>query len=143
MRLSAKVEYACLAALELAVRYQKNMPVQLAEIAGAHDIPEKFLTQIFQRLKSSNIVNSARGVTGGYFLARTPSEISLADIIRSVDNTLLGSYDANEITDGSRGREIVLRSWLSISDGITGQLEKVTLESLVSRMRNEQPSYHI
>jgi Rrf2 family transcriptional regulator, cysteine metabolism repressor len=143
MRLSAKVEYACLAALELAVRYQKNVPVQLAEIAGAQDIPEKFLTQIFQRIKAANIVNSARGVSGGYFLARRPSEITLADIIRAVDNTLLGSYGDDEIMDGSRGREIVLRSWCSISDCVTGQLEQVTLENLVNRMSNEQLNYQI
>ena len=143
MRLSAKIEYACLAALELAVRYQKNAPVQLAEIAGAQEIPEKFLTQIFQRLKSANIINSARGVAGGYFLSRTPAEITLADIIRAVDNTLLGSYGEEEITDGSRGRELVLRSWRDISDGVTGKLEQLTLEGLVNRMRSDQPTYHI
>jgi Rrf2 family transcriptional regulator, cysteine metabolism repressor len=143
MRLSAKIEYACLAALELAVRYQKNVPVQLSEIAGAQDIPEKFLTQIFQRLKSANIINSARGMAGGYFLSQPPAEITLADIIRAVDNTLLGSYGEEEITDGSRGRELVLRSWRSISEGITGQLEQLTLESLVHRMRSDQPTYHI
>jgi Rrf2 family transcriptional regulator, cysteine metabolism repressor len=143
MRLSAKIEYACLAALELAVRYQKNVPVQLSEIAGAQDIPEKFLTQIFQRLKSANIIKSARGMAGGYFLSQPPAEITLADIIRAVDNTLLGSYGEEEITDGSRGRELVLRSWRSISEGISGQLEQLTLESLVRRMRSEQPTYHI
>jgi hypothetical protein len=47
MRLSAKVEYACMAALELAARYRKNTPVQLSEIAGSQDMPEKFLTQAF------------------------------------------------------------------------------------------------
>lgn len=143
MRLSAKVEYACLAVFELALRYQKNTPVQVSEIAGAHDIPEKFLTQIFQRIKAANIVNSARGVAGGYFLSRPPSEITLADIIRAVDNTLLGSYGEDELTDGSKGREMVLRSWCSISDCVSEQLDQVTLESLVNRMNNEQLNYNI
>lgn len=143
MRLSAKVEYACLAALELALRYKKNAPVQLSEIAGADDIPEKFLTQIFQRLKSAHIVNSARGVAGGYFLARDPAEISLADIIRAVDNTLLGSYGEEEMADGSKGRKVVLCAWLSISNDIAGKLEKVSLESLVNRLNNEQMTYQI
>jgi Rrf2 family protein len=143
VRLSAKVEYATVATLELAVRYQKNTPVQLAEIAGSQDIPEKFLTQIFQRLKSANIISSARGVSGGYFLTRHPSEITLADVIRAVDNTLLGSYADYEIADGSPGRETILRSWRTISDCVTVQLEGLTLEHLINQMGNEQLNYHI
>jgi Rrf2 family transcriptional regulator, cysteine metabolism repressor len=143
MRLSAKVEYACLAALELALRYQKNAPVQVSEIAGSQDIPEKFLIQLFQRLKAAQIVSSARGVTGGYFLAKNPAEISLADVIRAVDNTLLGSYGEEEMADGSKGRELVLRAWRSISDDVADELERITLEALAKKLSNEKMTYYI
>lgn len=143
MRLSAKVEYACLAALELALRYEKNSPVQVAEIAGAQDIPEKFLIQLFQRMKSANIVSSARGVAGGYFLAKSPADISLADVVRAVDNTLLGSYGEEEMTDGSKGRELVLRTWCSLSNDVADQLEGITLEALAKKLKNEKMTYYI
>jgi|WetSurMetagenome_2_1015567.scaffolds.fasta_scaffold03623_2 Rrf2 family protein len=143
MRLSAKVEYACMAAIELALHYRKNVPVQLSEIAGAQDIPEKFLAQIFQRLKSANIISSARGMAGGYFLTKKPSDISLADVIRAVDNTLLGTYGEAEMADGSKGRETVLHMWSLISDNVAAQLEEITLEKLVNLLNNEEFTYQI
>jgi Rrf2 family protein len=143
MRLSAKVEYACMAVLELAMRYQGNVPIQLTEIAGAQEIPEKFLTQILQRLKAAHIVGSARGMAGGYFLTKDPANITLADVVRAVDNSLFDIQSEAEIVSGPKGREIVLRTWSSVSSCLAGQLDQVTFESLVTSLKNEQLTYYI
>lgn len=143
MKLAAKVEYACMAVLELTIRYKGDTPVQLTEIAGAQHIPEKFLTQIFQRLKTAKIVSSMRGMAGGYYLARDPSKITLADVVRAVDNAVLETTSEAAMTGGPRGRDVVLRYWNSVSTSVVEQLENITFEELVTRLKGEQLTYQI
>jgi Rrf2 family protein len=143
MKLSAKVEYACMATLELTLRYKADTPVQLTEIAGAQEIPEKFLTQIFQRLKAAGIVDSARGMSGGYFLAKDPANITMADVVRAVDSAVLEISGEAEMTGGPRGRDVVLRCWNSVSKSVIEQFEHITFEELVNRLKGEQLTYHI
>ena len=143
MRLPAKVEYACMAVLELSLRYVGNVPVQLGEIAAAQNIPEKFLTQIFQRLKAAQIVSSSRGVAGGYFLAKDPASITIADVVRAVDSTIFENPLASEGAKSTKGRELLLRTWSALSDIITGQLEQITFERLSNDLKEGQLTYDI
>lgn len=85
MLFSAKAEYACLAMLELAARHGDPKPCRLADIADKHGIPQRFLVQILLQLKGGGLVASTRGAAGGYHLARSPDEITLADILAVVD----------------------------------------------------------
>jgi Rrf2 family transcriptional regulator, cysteine metabolism repressor len=85
MLFSAKAEYACVAMLELAARYADPRPIRLADVADKHGISDRFLVQILLQLKQAGLVDSTRGASGGYTLARDPSEISLHDILRVVD----------------------------------------------------------
>jgi Rrf2 family cysteine metabolism transcriptional repressor len=85
MRVSAKAEYACIAMLELAANYLNGQPVRVKAIAEAHGIPQRFLVQILLHLKSAELVVSARGAAGGYQLARPPTEISVADVVNTID----------------------------------------------------------
>jgi Rrf2 family cysteine metabolism transcriptional repressor len=87
MRLSAKAAYACLAMLELAAHHTDAQPVRLRAIAQAHRIPPRFLVQILLQLKAAGLVESTRGSSGGYQLARSPSDISLAEVINAIDRT--------------------------------------------------------
>jgi Rrf2 family protein len=82
---SAKAEYACIAMLELAVRYGQPQPVRLKSIAEAHQIPQRFLVQILLQLKGSGLVISSRGAAGGYLLARSPKTITLGDVLNVID----------------------------------------------------------
>ena len=85
MRVSAKAEYACIAMLELAAQSADPQPVHIKAIADAHGIPQGFLVQILLQLKGAGLVASIRGASGGYQLARAPEQISLADIIYTID----------------------------------------------------------
>lgn len=85
MRLSAKAEYACLALLELARTQSEDAPRRAREIADAHEIPERYLVQIFQQLKGAGLVYSARGSTGGYRLARPADAITVAEVLAVID----------------------------------------------------------
>ena len=85
MLFSAKAEYACVAMLELAARFADPKPIRLADVADKHGISDRFLVQILLDLKRAGLVDSTRGAAGGYALARTPEEITLADILKVVD----------------------------------------------------------
>jgi len=82
---SAKAEYACIAMLELAARYNDLQPVPLKAIHETHGISERFLVQILLQLKGAGLVHSTRGASGGYQLARPPEQISLSAIINVID----------------------------------------------------------
>jgi Rrf2 family protein len=142
MRLPAKVEYACMAVLELSVRYARNLPVQLGEIASAQNIPEKFLIQILQKLKAAHIVSSSRGSAGGYFLAKDPASITIADVVRAVDSTIFEKPKA-ESPKNTPGKELILRTWNTLSNIIAVQLEQITFERLSNDLKNEQLTYNI
>lgn len=90
MRLSKRGEYG-LRAMILMAEAQKSSPtgmVQIKEISAREQIPAKFLEQILLALKNAGLVHSKMGVGGGYYLARLPKEISLGQIVRTLDGPL-------------------------------------------------------
>src|ERR1051325_7269327 len=86
MRISAKVDYAVRAAIELAVAGERLTKADA--IAHAQDIPPKFLENILGDLRQGGLVRSQRGAEGGYRLARPAGEITVADIIRVVEGPM-------------------------------------------------------
>ncbi len=86
MRLSRKSEYACLALIEIAGH--DNSYVKINEIALKWEIPYKFLEHILLTLKKKDYLDSKKGKTGGYKLTKSPSDVSIADIIRLFDGPL-------------------------------------------------------
>lgn len=90
MRLSKRGEYGLRAMISLA-EAQKNSPagmVQIKEISTREQIPAKFLEQILLALKNAGLVHSKMGIGGGYYLARAPKEITLGQIVRTLDGPL-------------------------------------------------------
>jgi Rrf2 family transcriptional regulator, cysteine metabolism repressor len=85
MKLSAKAEYACLAIIALALQRSDAGLVRVREIAVAYHIPERYLIQILLQLKAAGLVQSARGSSGGYRLARDPRQISLGEVLCAID----------------------------------------------------------
>src|SRR2546421_7695237 len=86
MRVSAKVDYAVRAAVELAAA--ESPPVKGESISQAQEIPLKFLENILGELRHAGLVRSQRGTEGGYWLARPADEITVADVIRAVEGPL-------------------------------------------------------
>ena len=79
--LSARTQYACLAAAHLAGEYASGRPIQAARIAERHGIPPTFLVQILNELKRAGLVTSTRGAGGGYRLSDSPDRTTLADVV--------------------------------------------------------------
>ncbi len=83
MRISAKGEYAAKAVLHLSLNYPQVVTIH--EVAASHRIPLKYLEQILLALRKAGLLESRRGVHGGYTLARSPAEISVGEVLRAVD----------------------------------------------------------
>jgi len=83
MQFTKAEEYGMLGVLYLADREQ-NVVTPLSEISQTQEIPEKFLAKIFQSLSRSGIVRSHRGVRGGFTLAKKPEEITIKEVLESI-----------------------------------------------------------
>jgi Rrf2 family transcriptional regulator, cysteine metabolism repressor len=89
MRVTAKGEYATQAVLYLALQHPGVLTIH--DIAQRHHIPLKYLEQILLELKRGGVLESKRGVNGGYTLARAPEEISVGEVLRIVDGAFAES----------------------------------------------------
>ena len=85
--LNQRTRYALRTLIMLAERYDQGR-VQIGEIAELQQVPRKFLELILLQLKAAGLVESLRGRSGGYLLARAPSDISFAEIVRVVEGPL-------------------------------------------------------
>lgn len=131
MRLSARVDYALRAAVELAAA--TDPPVSRDALADAQGIPAKFLEAILRDLRGAGIVRSQRGATGGYRLGRPASEISLADVIRAVDGELANVRGERPEDLSYRGSAEALQEvWIALRASERAVLETVTLADVAA-----------
>jgi len=85
--ISKKTKYALKAMLYLGRRYEWG-PVLIADLSRDERIPKKFLEQILLTLKNNGILQSRKGKGGGYYLGKTPKEISMGKIIRILEGPI-------------------------------------------------------
>jgi Rrf2 family protein len=131
MRVSAKVDYALRAALELAAAGEG--PTKGEQIAQAQDIPLKFLENILLELRHHGLVQSQRGADGGYWLARPAGEIKLADVIRAVEGPLANVRGARPETVEYEGPAARLQDvWIAMRANLRAVLEELTLADVAS-----------
>jgi Rrf2 family protein len=133
VRVSAKVDYALRAMLELAAA---ESLVKAEQLATAQAIPRKFLETILLQLRHEELVTSQRGVEGGYALARPASEISAADVIRAVEGPIATVRGARPEEVEYLGTAAALQPlWLELRAAIRDVLEQTTLADLLARSR--------
>ncbi len=133
MRVSAKVDYALRAMLELAAA---GGLVKAEQLATAQGIPRKFLETILLDLRHAELVASRRGVEGGYALGRPADEISLADVIRAVEGpiaTVRGVRPDEVAYEGAA--QALAPVWIELRAAMRGVLDETTLADVVARSR--------
>jgi len=131
VRVSAKVDYALRAMLELAA---EGGLVKGEQLATAQEIPQKFLEAILVDLRHAELVASRRGVDGGYALAKPASEISVADVIRAVEGpiaTVRGARPDDVVYNGAA--RALAPVWIELRAAMRDVLEETTLADLVAR----------
>src|SRR5215204_188489 len=129
MGISAKADYAVRAAVEMAAAGDE--PVKGEAMAEAQDIPLQFLEHILLELKHARLVRARRGARGGYWLAKPPEEITLANVIRAVEGPLANIQDqAPEQTKYPGNAEQLSEVWIAVRASLRRVLEHVTIADL-------------
>lgn len=127
MRISAKADYAVRAAVELAAAADEK-PIKAESIATAQGIPLNFLENILGELRHAGIVQSRRGVDGGFRLARPADQVMIADVIRAVDGPLAsvrGEPPENWTYGGAASA--LPRVWIAVRKNLRSVLERVSV----------------
>jgi Rrf2 family protein len=141
MKLSVRGEYALRALIVLGLDYlDDDSVVRIQEVSRRQNIPKRFLEQILNDLKSAGLVESKRGVTGGYRLKLSPEQITLAEVIRHVEGPLAPvscvSQRFYEKCTCPNEKQCAIRSVMKeVRDAIVKILEDVTVAQLCERAR--------
>jgi Rrf2 family iron-sulfur cluster assembly transcriptional regulator len=135
MRLTTKGRFAVTAMIDLALR-QDSGPVTLAAISQRQRISLSYLEQLFSKLRRRELVESTRGPGGGYSLGKSAQDITVADIIDSVDEPLDATHcGGRENCLGEAGQCMTHELWTALNGRMLEFLDAVTLESLVQGQR--------
>ncbi|MEI7516684.1 MAG: Fe-S cluster assembly transcriptional regulator IscR [Betaproteobacteria bacterium] len=131
MRLTTKGRFAVTAMIDLGLR-QSGGPVTLAAISQRQQISLSYLEQLFGKLRRNELVESTRGPGGGYTLARKASEITVAEIIVSVDEPIDATQcGGKENCLGEGSRCMTHELWATLNQRMVDFLTSVTLQKLV------------
>jgi len=128
MKISAKAEYACLAMLALARQRPEDPPMRIREIAESQAIPERYLVQILLQLKGAGLVQSVRGASGGYRLARPSERITVGEVLATID----GAEEPPRLPDVPEARALC-SVWDEARDAAWRVLERVSLADVLRR----------
>ncbi len=132
MKLSTKTRYGMRAMIDLAFLHEFDEPVTIREIARRNRIPESFLEQLLGTLRKEGLVQSIRGPQGGYILAKEPEEISVSDIINSLEGPIRLA-ECIEVPLCGEARNCPSRVlWSRIKDSIDEITHTTTLKDLIS-----------
>ena len=138
IRISTKGRYGARFMLELAMHFGDS-PILLKDIARRQEISEGYLQHIVDTLKGASLVISSRVGHGGYILSKSPDQITLCDILK----TLEGSINLVECIDNpdicNRSPNCTTRDvWGEVSDNFSQSLQSITLQKMVDINRNKE-----
>src|SRR5712672_1501988 len=146
MKLSLRGEYALRALIVLGLNYGDSV-VRIRTISQQQNIPKRFLEQILNDLKSAGVVESKRGVAGGYRLALPPEDISLATVIRHIEGALapvscVSGRFYEKCSCPNEARCAIRSVMKEVREAVVKIVEKVTVAELCDRWRKlrQQPA---
>jgi Rrf2 family cysteine metabolism transcriptional repressor len=151
MLFTAKAEYGVRLMLKLG-RQGTDRPTSLKAIADAEGLPLAYLEQVVAALRKADLVLSARGAHGGYWLARDPATITMFEVIAALEGTIapmecfvredmervVCAFETGQALDPCATRLL----WLRVQGGIERELRNTTLAELVDFSRHELHDRH-
>ncbi len=135
MKLSTKGRYGLKAIYELALNFNDNTPLPIKIIAEKIGVSELYLEQIFSVLKKNELVKSVRGAQGGYLLAKTPTDITVGDVIRALEGPVApASCVSGEQTPCMNAEECVTKIvWEKMKSSIDECMDAITLQDMLDK----------
>ena len=119
------------------VMNSQDGPVSLAEISKRQGISLSYLEQLFAKMRRNNLVVSTRGPGGGYSLSTMPEEVSISDIISSVDDKV--EVTNKDALAGSAAYEPCLTEqlWEELSEQISTYLTNISLADMINNQHDD------
>ena len=129
---TSKSRYAVVAMAELA-RSAEDRPVPIATVAERRGMPVQFLEQLFSTLRRSGLLESYRGMRGGYTLARPADQITVLEVVQALDGRV-----------GEEGKEAG-GIWAEGVDALRAVFSQTTIADIARREAEDAGSrmYHI
>lgn len=137
MKLSTKGRYGLRALVDLAV-HSETGPVSIQSIANRQEISVSYLEQLVGKMRRAGLVISVRGATGGYRLAKPPSEISVGDVLRALEGTLeaVDCPGNSEVSACKASQKCVTKYvWKKINESISQAVDTIMIEQLVQESK--------
>ena len=147
MRLTTKSRYGTRLILDLAV-YAQNGPVPLGDVARRQNISLKYLEQLIRKLKLAGLIKSQRGPFGGHMLNKAPEEITIGEIVRTLEETtaITDCSERDEKLCGvcNKAGDCLSRwVWIEASNAMFARLDEITIGGLLAgkmgQVDNELP----
>jgi len=142
VKVSTRGDYASRALLSLAL-HSEGQPTSVRDVAERTGLPQPYLEQILLALKGAGLVRSKRGVGGGYVLARSPSEVTLGQIVSAVDGPIVAGDFGEPHQDGAcdhEGQCVLLAVWADVGQRMRQHLDSFTLADMVAQARGTAAS---
>ena len=130
VKLSREEQYGIMALVDLAYNL-KGGPAQVRQIAKRQKIPQRFLEQIFAKLRQANVVIGKRGPRGGYSLAKDPADVRLEEVMKALRPRL----QEDTRTDAPALAELIDTVWSEIEGSFHSTLRGVSLANLCERAK--------
>lgn len=137
MKLSTKGRYGLRALIDLAL-YSEDEPVSITSISGRQYISERYLEQLMALMKKAGLVKSVRGANGGYVLAKKAEDISVGDVLRSLEGSLepVECSGLDPDSDCKAAHSCVTKYvWQKINESINQTVDEIMLDHLVEESR--------
>jgi Rrf2 family protein len=148
MKITYKGDYALKTILDLALHYNQGV-ITIHDLAKRADIPLKFLEQVLLDLKKGGFVDSKRGVSGGYFLAKPPSQIKIGEVVRFIDGPIepipCASRDAVYKGCSDIYKCAFKNIWVEVTKAICKIVDNISFEDLCREIKHKEKiiSYQI
>lgn len=151
LKISTQGRYGLRALVDLVVNESSGSAIPLREISERQEISERYLEQLFAKLRKAGIVNSVRGAHGGYKLNRSPEELTIGDIIRTLEGDLAPTECTMEKDNTCKFEAecVTHEVWEKIKEQIEKVIDSITLADLKERSleikakNNDNYIYHI
>ncbi len=136
MRIPMKVDYGVRALVDLAGQSDVHRPVRTADIAGRQGIPEPYLDQVLTTLNKFGLITSRRGPQGGHVLARAASDITLDEVVATLDGRNPPLECIDDATECALSGCCAQRDiWRDVEDAIHAVLITTTIADLAERQQ--------
>lgn len=137
LSIPTKPRYGLRALLDISLHEEPGSPVLLKDIARRQQISERYLEHVVTSLRNAGLVKSIRGSKGGYFLGRSPAEITVMDVFRATSGTpelveCIAKSEACERSDICATRILWTRVYMAMSK----VMEETTLDNLIEMQRD-------